>query len=41
MDGTLIEARLARKGAGKEAKLRYAGHVLMEKRNGLAVNGCA
>ena len=34
------EARLARKGAGKEAKLSYAGHVLMENRHGLAVNGC-
>ena len=34
------EARLARKGAGKEAKLSYAGHVLMENRNGLAVNCC-
>jgi transposase len=33
------EARLARKGAGKEAKLSYAGHVLMENRNGLAING--
>jgi len=33
------EARLARKGAGKEAKLSYAGHVLMENRNSLAVNG--
>jgi transposase len=33
------EARLARKGAGKEAKLSYAGHVLMENRNGIAVNG--
>src|SRR6266849_5598496 len=31
------EARLARKGAGKEAKLSYAGHVLMENRNGIAV----
>ena len=30
-------ARLARKSAGKEAKLSYAGHVLMENRNGLAV----
>jgi len=30
----------ARKGAGKEAKLSYAGHVLMENRNGIAVNGC-
>jgi transposase len=34
------DARLARKGQGKEAKLSYAGHVLMENRNGLAVNGC-
>lgn len=34
------EARLARKGAGKEAKLSYAGHVLMENPNGIAVNGC-
>ena len=32
------EARLARKGTGKEAKLSYAGHVLMENRNGMAVN---
>lgn len=32
------EARLARKGQGKEAKLSYAGHVLMENRNGLVVN---
>jgi IS5 family transposase len=29
------EALLARKGAGKEAKLSYSGHVLMENRNGL------
>ena len=34
------EARLARKGAGKEAKLSYAGHVLMENRHGLALNCC-
>jgi transposase len=34
------DARLARKGTGKEAKLSYAGHVLMENRNGLAVNCC-
>ncbi len=34
------DARLARKGAGKEAKLSYAGHVLMENRRGLAVNCC-
>jgi transposase len=33
------EARLAKKGAGKEAKLSFAGHVLMENRNGIAVNG--
>src|SRR4029077_12821021 len=32
------QARLARKGAGKEAKLSYMGHPLMENRNGLAVN---
>ena len=31
------EARLARKGFGKEAKLCYAGHVLTENRNGLIV----
>ncbi len=32
------DARLARKGAGKEARLCFAGHVLMENRNGLVVN---
>jgi transposase len=32
------EARLARKGMGKEAKLCFAGHVLMENRNGLVVD---
>src|SRR5450756_402066 len=32
------DARLAKKGAGKEAKLSYAGHVLMENRNGLVVD---
>jgi transposase len=31
------EARLYRKGPGKEAKLNYLGHVLMENRHGLAV----
>ena len=31
------EARLFRKGPGKEAKLNYMGQVLMENRNGLAV----
>jgi transposase len=34
------DARLAKKGAGKEAKLSFAGHVLMENRNGIAVNSC-
>ena len=34
------EARLARKGAGKEARLSYAGHVLMDNREGLAVGAC-
>ena len=33
-------ARRARKGAAKEAKLSYAGQVLMENRDGLAVQGC-
>jgi transposase len=32
------EARLAKKGPGKEAKLCFAGHVLMENRNGLVVD---
>ena len=32
------EARLARKGNGKEAKLSYSQHVLMENRNGLIVD---
>jgi transposase len=35
------EARLARKGAGKEAKLSYCGSLLMENRNGLIVNAMA
>lgn len=34
------QALLARKGKGKEAKLSYAAHVLMENRHGLAVNCC-
>ncbi len=34
------EARLARKAKGHEAKLAYQGHVLMENRHGLAVEGC-
>jgi transposase len=32
------EARLARKGSGKEVKLSYAGHVQMDNRHGLVVN---
>jgi transposase len=32
------EAKLARKGKGKESKLSYSGHVLMENRNGLCVD---
>jgi len=32
------EARLAKKGAGKEAHLAYAGHALMEHRHGLLVD---
>lgn len=32
------EARLFRKSWGTESKLCYAGHILMENRNGLAVN---
>jgi len=31
------EALLSKKGHGKEAKLNYAGHLLMENRNGLAI----
>jgi transposase len=33
------QAKLYRKGPGKEAKLCYLGHVLMENRNGLVVDG--
>src|ERR1051326_1964420 len=32
------EARLARRGEGKEAKLSYSGNLLVENRNGLIVN---
>jgi len=32
------DALLARKGSGKEAKLSYSAHVLMENRNGLVVD---
>jgi transposase len=34
------EALLARKSRGQEAELAYQGHVLMENRNGLAVDSC-
>ena len=34
------EARLYRKGQGKEAKLCFMGHVLIENRNGLVVDAC-
>ena len=34
------DALLARKGAGKEAKLSYAGHVLLDNRHGLVANVC-
>jgi hypothetical protein len=32
------EARMAREGEGKEAKLSYSGNLLVENRNGLIVN---
>lgn len=32
------DAKLMRKGAGKEAKLSYSAHALMENRNGLVVD---
>src|SRR5215211_3616662 len=35
------DAMLARKGPGKEAKLSYAGHVLLDNRHGLVANVCA
>jgi transposase len=35
------DARLARKGRGKEAKLCFMGHALMENRNGLIVGAVA
>jgi len=34
------QALLYRKGTGREATLCYQGHVLMENRHGLAVDGC-
>jgi hypothetical protein len=36
---TDVDAKLARKGLGKEAKLSYSGNLLIENRNGLIVNG--
>jgi transposase len=37
---TDADARLYRKGEGKEAKLCFIGHGLMENRNGLLVDAC-
>jgi transposase len=34
------DARLFRKGAGKEAKLCHMGHLMTENRNGLIVDAC-
>ena len=34
------DARLTKKARGHEAKLAYQGHVLMDNRHGLAVEGC-
>jgi hypothetical protein len=38
VSSTVDEARLARKGRGREAKLNFADHLLMEDRNGLAMD---
>ena len=38
---TDADAKLFRKGAGKEAKLCFMGHALMENRNGLVVGAVA
>jgi transposase len=35
------EALMARKGAGKEARLSYMGHTVMENRNGIVVSAAA
>jgi transposase len=35
------DAQLLRKGKGKEAKLAYLGHVLLDNRHGLVANVCA
>ena len=37
---TYTDARLSRKGPGKEAKLCFIGHGLMENRHGLLVDAC-
>lgn len=37
---TDADAMLARKGKGREAKLAYAGHVLLDNRYGLVANVC-
>src|SRR5262245_4071062 len=34
------DARLARKGVAREAKLSYAGHVLLDNRHGFVANVC-
>jgi transposase len=34
------DAWLARKGPGREAKLSYAGHILLDNRHGLVANVC-
>jgi transposase len=34
------DAQLSRKGRGKEAKLAYLGHVLLDNRHGLVTNVC-
>jgi hypothetical protein len=34
------DARLYRKGPGKDAKLSFMGHALMENRNGRVVDAC-
>ena len=34
------DARLVRKGPGREAKLGFIGHALMENRNGLVADAC-
>ena len=38
---TDADARLAKKGPGKEARLSYMGHTVMKNRNGLIVKAAA